>query len=114
VLVHDHLLGRQIAESGCQRVAVLDGRSYDFVGPQRVNTADGGVTTEFTSGSGGGHTDTNPDPGVIQHPARFTIFYVDPESLSTSYAVVTVNPDASVAVTGRLPLGEPFDAAAQP
>ncbi len=111
VLLHDHLLGRQIAETGCQRVAVLDGRSYAFVGPQRVTTADGGVTTEFTSGSGGGHTDTTPDPGVIEHPARFSIFYVDPETLSTSYAVVTVQPDASVTVTNRLPLGRPFEEA---
>jgi hypothetical protein len=114
VLLHDHLLGRQIAEIGCQQVAVLDGRSYDFDGPQRVATADGGVTTEFTSGSSGGHTDTAPDPGVIEHPARFAVFYVDPENLaSTSYAVVTVQPDASVTVTSRLPLGRPL-AAAQP
>lgn len=108
VLLHDHLLGRQVAESGCQQVAVLDGRSYDFVGPQRVTTASGGVTTEFTTGSAGGHTDTTPDPGVIEHPARFPIFYVDRETLTTSYAVVTVHPDASVSLTSRLPLGRPY------
>ena len=42
VILHDHLLGRRIAEAGCQEVAVLDGRSYEFVGPQEVPvTSDG-------------------------------------------------------------------------
>ncbi len=39
VILHDHLLGQEIAASGCQRVAVLDGRSYQFLGPRRVETA---------------------------------------------------------------------------
>jgi hypothetical protein len=59
---------------------------------------------EFTGGSTGGHIDTRPDPGTIAHPARFAILTVQPETGDTSYAVVTVNPDASVTVTPEISL----------
>ena len=104
VLLHDHLLGRRIAEAGCQDIAVLDGRSYQFVGPQKVPTTSGGPAVEFTGGSTGGHVDTRPDPGTIAHPARFAILTVQPETGDTSYAVVTVNPDTSVTVTPEISL----------
>jgi hypothetical protein len=104
VLLHDHLLGRRIAEAGCQRIAVLDGRSFQFVGPQEVPTTSGDPALEFTGGSSGGHVDTRPDPGTITHPARFAILTVQPDSGDTSYAVVTVNPDASVTVTPEIRL----------
>ena len=45
VILHDHLLGQEIAASGCQRVAVLDGRSYEFLGPRQVETTTGGTAT---------------------------------------------------------------------
>ena len=35
VLLHDHRLGREFAEAGCQEIAVLDGRSFEFLGPER-------------------------------------------------------------------------------
>lgn len=105
VLLHDHVLGRKIAQTGCPKIAVLDGRSYDFVGPQHLTTDDGEPTIEFTSGSAGGHRDTIPNPGVIKNPARFSILYYDKTTGETSYAVVTVSPDASVTVTPRTPLG---------
>jgi hypothetical protein len=104
VLLHDHLLGRRIAEAGCQGVAVLDGRSFQFVGPQEVPTTSGPPAIEFTGGSTGGHVDTRPDPGTITHPARFAILTVQPDTGETSYAVVTVNPDASVTVTPEISL----------
>jgi hypothetical protein len=104
VLLHDHLLGRRIAEAGCQRIAVLDGRSFQFVGPQEVPTTSGDPALEFTGGSSGGHVDTRPDPGTIKHPARFAILTVQPDSGDTSYAVVTVNPDSSVTVTPEIRL----------
>jgi hypothetical protein len=119
VLLHDHLLGRRIAEAGCQTVAVLDGRSYQFVGPQRVTTDQGRPTIEFTVGSAGGHVDTNPDPGVIRNPARFTVLFFNTDTSETSYAVVTVEPDATVTVTPRTQISssavvEPARAAAAP
>jgi hypothetical protein len=109
VILHDHVLGAPIAASGCQRVAVLDGRSYQFVGPRRVDTTDGGHAWELTNGSAGGHTSTEPDPGNIQHPARFVILTWSPERQRAAYAVVTVSPDGSVTVSPRLGLHTAYD-----
>lgn len=111
VLLHDHLLGQQIAASGCQQVAVIDGRSYQFLGPRQVRTSAGGVAYELTNGSAGGHTTTEPDPGNVQHPARFAIITYSPRHQRTEYAVVTVYPDASVTVSHRAGLDVPFAAA---
>jgi hypothetical protein len=108
VLLHDHVLGRRIAEAGCQQIAVLDGRSYQFVGPQQVPTASGDAATEFTGGSTGGHVDTKPDPGVITHPARFAILTYRPDRAEVRYSVVTVAPDATVTVTPEISLDVPF------
>lgn len=108
VLLHDHLFGREIAAAGCQRIAVLDGRSYQFIGPQPVVSTTG-ITTEFTSGSAGGHVDTSPHPGVIEHPARFAVLYVERATGVTDYAVVTVRPDASVTITPRTSITQPYD-----
>ncbi len=108
VLLHDHVLGRRIAEAGCQEIAVLDGRSFQFVGPQQVPTASGEAATEFTGGSTGGHVDTKPDPGVITHPARFAILTFRPERGDVRYSVVTVTPDATVTVTPEISLDVPF------
>jgi hypothetical protein len=112
VILHDHVLGEQIAASGCQRVAVLDGRSYQFLGPQRVATTTGGHAIELTTGSAGGHVTTEPDPGNIQHPARFAILTYSPGHQRTAYAVVTVFPDASVTVSRRMSLHTPYPGAA--
>jgi hypothetical protein len=115
VLLHDHVLGREIAETGCTRQAVLDGRSYQFVGPRTVPTdpitadpAAGGAAYELTIGSAGGHVDTEPDPGDLQHPASFAVITYSPGRQLTKYAVVTVNPDASVTVTRKAPLSVPY------
>jgi hypothetical protein len=110
VLLHDHLLGERIAAAGCQTVAVLDGRSYRFVGPKHVTTETGRPTFEFTSGSAGGHVDTTPDPGLIKNPATFSVLFFDPETSETSYAVVTVEPDATVTASPRTPLSSPAPA----
>jgi hypothetical protein len=113
VILHDHLLGRRVAEAGCQGVAVLDGRSYEFVGPQQLSvtsqpTASTSSSVEFTGGSTGGHVTTVPDPGSIKSPARFAILSVQPDSLEATYAVVTVKPDATVTVTPEISLAVPF------
>ncbi len=108
VLLHDHVLGSRIAESGCQKLAVLDGRSFHFVGPQVLQTTSGSTTTEFTGGSTGGHESTTPDPGVITGPARFAILTIQPHTGRTSYAVVTVQPDTSVTVTPEISLDVSF------
>jgi len=113
VILHDHLLGQQIAASGCQRVAVLDGRSYEFLGPRKVETEAGGHAYEFTTGSAGGHVSTEPDPGNIKNPARFAILTYAPERRHAAYAVVTVFPDASVTVSRRVGLHKPYDDLAQ-
>jgi hypothetical protein len=107
VLLHDHRLGRQIAASGCVEHAVLDGRSYTFLGPQQVPTTTGGSATELTSGSAGGHRDTRPDPGAIKNSATFTILTFDPATGSTTYALITVDPDGSVLVAPELMLPSP-------
>ena len=108
VILHDHLLGRRIAHAGCQDVAVLDGRSYQFVGPQVVETLAGAPATEFTGGSTGGHVTTVPDPGDVTSPARFAILSVQPDSGDATYAVVTVMPDATVTVTPEISLDVPY------
>jgi hypothetical protein len=109
VLVHDHRLGRGIAESGCVEQAVLDGRSYTLVGPQVVSTADGDVSIQYTGGSAGGHVDTRPDPGPVKNTATFTIVTFTPQSEETTYAVVSVEPDGSVTVSPERPITEPVD-----
>jgi len=108
VLLHDHVLGRQIAESGCQRAAVLDGRSYQLIGSQRVATRSGGRAWELTTGSAGGHVSTDPDPGDLQHPARFMILTWSPADQRGGYAVVTVFPGGEVTVSPRLGLHRPY------
>ena len=108
VLLHDHLLGEQVARSGCQRVAVLDGRSYQFLGPRQVPTATGDPAYQLTTGSAGGHVTTEPDPGDLQHPARFVVIRYQPGRQRTSYAVVTVGSDASVTVTPPIDLRVPY------
>jgi hypothetical protein len=108
VLLHDHLLGAQIATAGCQQVAVVDGRSYQFLGPRRVTTQSGGTTYELTNGSAGGHTTTEPNPGDVQHPARFAILTYSPHLARTTYAVVTVFPSAAVSVTRPATLDVPY------
>jgi hypothetical protein len=113
VILHDHVLGQEIAESGCPRVAVLDGRSYQFLGPQRVETTSGGHGYELTNGSAGGHVSTEPDPGSVQHPARFAIITYSPARERAGYAVVTVFPDASVTVSRRASLRTPYAEAAE-
>lgn len=107
VLLHDHGLGAKIAAAGCQRVAVLDGRSYQFLGPRPVRSGSD-TTYELTSGSAGGHVSTKPDPGAIRHPARFVVMTHAPRHGATTYSVVTVRPDASVTVTQRIDLAVPF------
>lgn len=107
VLLHDHLLGRRIAESGCVEGAVLDGRSFTRIGPQQVPTSTGGTATEYTSGSAGGHVDTRPNPGIIKHPATFTIVSFDPETGGATYVDVSVEPDTSVTIAPELVLTEP-------
>jgi hypothetical protein len=114
VILHDHLLGRRIAEAGCQEVAVLDGRSYEFIGPQEVPVASELVASressvEFTGGSTGGHVTTVPDPGSIKSPARFAILSVQPDSSDATYAVVTVLPDGTVTVTPEISLDVPYE-----
>ena len=108
VLLHDHVLGQQIAASGCPRVAVLDGRSYQFLGPRPVTATTGGHVFELTNGSAGGHISTEPNPGDLQAAARFAILTYAPERRRARYAVVTVSPDASVTVTRLAGLGRPY------
>ena len=108
VFLHDHLLGKQLAARGCATTAVVDGRSFDFVGPSKVRTGTGATATEYTNGSGGGHTTTSPDPGTIKHPATFTAFVHDTKTGATHYSVITVKPDASVTVTPPINLQVPY------
>jgi hypothetical protein len=98
VLLHDHVLGAQIAAEGCQRSAVIDGRSFRRVGPKVHTTEDGSPSLEYTIGSAGGHVDTEPNPGDIQHPATFEAFSLDPETGLLHVSVFTVRPNGTVQV----------------
>jgi len=98
-VLHDNALGRRLAESGCQD-AVIDGRSFRRIGVRRHRTEDGDAAVEYTVGSAGGHRDTRPNPGPIQHPATFEIFTRDPDTGGLRARVVTVRPDASVTLSG--------------
>ena len=120
VILHDNLLGRRVAEAGCQEVAVLDGRSFEFVGPQSVPVVPGTASSstsssstpaavEFTGGSTGGHVTTVPDPGSVKSPARFAILSVQPDGGEATYAVVTVDPDTTVTVTPEISFEVPFE-----
>jgi hypothetical protein len=104
VLLHDHLLGARIATSGCQRVAVIDGRSFQRLGAQVRTTREGRPTLEYTLGSAGGHVSTAPNPGVIQHPATFEAFALDTKTDALQVSVFTVRPNGSVEVTAPTPL----------
>ena len=100
VLLHDHTLGAKIAQAGCQKAAVIDGRSFRRVGPTvHTTTDDGSTSLEYTIGSAGGHVDTEPNPGDIQHPATFEAFSVEPETGALHVSVFTVRPNASVEVS---------------
>lgn len=109
LFLHDHKLGKKLAATGCVRNAVIDGRSFDFVGPSKVTTATGGTALEYTNGSGGGHATTSPDPGNIKHPATFSAFVYDTKTGETHYSVITVKPDASVTVTPPISLQVTYD-----
>ena len=110
VLLHDHLLGRRIAEAGCQEVAVLDGRSFQFVGPQEVHDVRRHRRHPSSpEAAAEGHTDTRPDPGRIRNPARFAVLTVRPDTGEATYALVTVSPDASVTVTPEIDLGTSYE-----
>ena len=110
MILHDHLLGRRIAEAGCQEIAVLDGRSFQFVGPQQVPTASGMTSGDASSPAAApaGTSTTVPDPGVIKSPARFAILTVQPDGGDATYAVVTVEPDTTVTVTPEISLDVPY------
>lgn len=99
ILLHDHQLGRKIAEQGCQELAVVDGRSFHRVGVQQRPVPDGRTAVEYTVGSAGGHVDTRPNPGPVQHPATFEIFTLGPTTHRLDARVITVRPDASVSVS---------------
>ena len=88
---------------------MLDGRSFEFVGPQEVTTSGGTDAIQFTGGSSGGRTDTRPNPGRIRNPARFAVLTVRPDTSEATYALVTVSPDTSVTVTPEIDLRVPYE-----
>jgi hypothetical protein len=98
VLLHDHVLGAKIAAEGCQKSVVIDGRSFRRVGPRVHATKDGTPSLEYTLGSAGGHADTEPNPGDIQHPATFEAFSLDPETGLLHVSVFTIRPNGSVEI----------------
>ena len=99
VLLHDHVLGAEIAAEGCQQAVLIDGRSFRRVGPRVHTTRDGTPSLEYTLGSAGGHTDTEPNPGDIQHPATFEAFSLDPETDLLHVSVFTIRPNGNVEIT---------------
>lgn len=101
ILVHDHREGRPIAiaaiKAGCAVPAIIDGRSFEYVGPS-VITVPGypGQTVEFTLGSSGAHTDTSIDLGPIRVPAKIVEFALNNTTGELAYAPFTYHPDGTV------------------
>lgn len=99
VEMHDDSVGRPVARAGCPHVKiVLDGREYAPRPP-----AEDGPTTEFTSGSTGGHSAFEPPLQLfskITAPATFREITIDATTYQPiSATLVTLNPDGRVTLT---------------
>jgi hypothetical protein len=99
--VHDKdegaMLTQAVAKSGYDApLVVIDGRSYNYVGPQRVSSVS--PLYNFTMGSSGGHTSTDFDPGPIHKPTIITWWAYNPSTGEVMYAPITFNPNATVSI----------------
>lgn len=96
VELHDDSVGHPLATAGCKNVKiVLDGREYVPKTP-----TDYGPTTEFTSGSTGGHRAYEPPPQLfskITASASFRMVTIDKKTLEPiGSTLITLNPDGTV------------------
>ncbi len=108
IFLHDYRLGSTIAKANCQTTAVIDGRSYSYIGPRSVTADTQTYTVEYTNGSAGGHVNTLPNLGPIQNPATFSIFKYNQTTGQTAYSVVTEQPDGSIKISPLISLDIPY------
>lgn len=99
VEMHDDKVGHALAQAGCKNVKiVLDGREYVPKTP-----TDYGPTTEFTSGSTGGHSAYEPPPQLfakITAPATFREITINKQTLEpVSSTLITLYPDGHATIT---------------
>jgi hypothetical protein len=95
--------------AGCPIKLLLNGRSYEFIGPTyHQNVATGTTTTEITLGSGGGHIDTSANPGVIEGPATALFLDIDTAADTYRYYVETAQTDDSVTITPPISVSVPY------
>jgi hypothetical protein len=102
VALHDHKLADLIIQAahqqGCELPLVIDGRSYTTLGVQQHDADNSLRTVEYTNGSAGAHTNTNPNPGIIESDASMTPFIINKETGTVTFFPITVHPDASVTI----------------
>jgi hypothetical protein len=94
VLVHDKAIGTPIAQTGCVPT-VLTGRQYEATPPIRY----GDRTTEFISGSTGGHgfNEGLQIWGIIKNPATFHEIELDAKTNEViSYDTITISNEPGV------------------
>ncbi len=102
VAMHDNKIAKKIIEAAqqqdCAPSLVIDGRSFTSLGVQEYTADDGTRTVEYTNGSAGGHTSTNPNPGVIESSASMTPFIIDKDQATVTFFPIVIKPDASVTI----------------
>ncbi len=101
VIAHDNAIGTPIAETGCVPT-VLTGREYFEQPPVNYGSVDGHQTTEFISGSTGGH---GPNEGIHifgtpKYDATFHMLDIDAKTQRIlDYRLITVSSDQGATVT---------------
>lgn len=96
VEMHDDAVGAPVARSDCKHLkVVIDGRQYQPKAPTRY-----GPTTQYTSGSTGGHSAFEPPPQLfskITAPATFREITIDAGTYEPiDSTLITLYPDGHV------------------
>lgn len=111
LVAHDNLLVRQIITEAitqdCPLPLAVDGRSYSFIGPHYAYSLNN-KSLEFTTGSAGGHSDTNVHIGVIQSNATYAAIKVNQLTGETRYFVFTVTQDGGVNISAGIDIEVPY------
>lgn len=109
MVLHDYKLADRIINQtqlqNCPLPLVIDGRSYNMLGQRTHTVANGNTTIEFTNGSAGGHTNTNPNLGIIQNPATITVVKINKTLGTVTFVPITIRPDGTNLIDESLTVG---------
>lgn len=100
----DHIIS-QAQLQNCPLPLVIDGRSYNTLGQRTHSVANGNSTIEFTNGSAGGHTNTDPNLGIIQNPATLTVVKINKTLGTVTFVPITIKPDGTNVIDEPLTTG---------